>query len=67
MLISGELYQALKEGASSDERAMAAAAVSADQEMRLRRLEEMFKWAVRATGLFGTALLVVTIVAIRLK
>jgi hypothetical protein len=55
MLISGELYQALKDAGACNEKSMAAAALLASQELRLQRLEEMFTWALRGAALIGAS------------
>lgn len=58
MLISGELYQSLREGGAGDESAMSAAALLADHQMRLRKLEEQLTWVVRAGFGIGVSILV---------
>ena len=45
MLVSGELYLALRQAGAADESASAAAAVLATHELRLRKLEETLRWA----------------------
>jgi hypothetical protein len=67
MLISGEIYAALKEAGASDEKAEAAAALLAVHERRLLKIEalhtELLRWAV-IVGL-GTALAATVALAIR--
>jgi hypothetical protein len=44
MLVSGEVFVALKEAGACDEKAEAAAALIARHELRLNRLAEALRW-----------------------
>ena len=55
MLISGELYAALRDGGTDADKAQAAAALLAAQELRLRRLETTFAGLLRSAVIVGLA------------
>lgn len=67
MLISGEFYDALRDGGTGDEKAMAAAALMADHELRLRRLDEIITWLSRLTAIIGTSIIAAAVIAIALR
>ena len=57
MLISGELYDALRDGGTDADKAQAAAALIATQELRLRRLETILTWMLRWAVIGGASVL----------
>jgi hypothetical protein len=62
MLISSEIFLALKDAGVSDPKAAAAAALLAAHERRLARIEaihvELLRWSLLGAGLAAIALLV---------
>jgi hypothetical protein len=58
MLISGELYAALKEAGASDGNAQAAAALLATHELRILRIEALHREVLRWGAILGVSGLV---------
>jgi hypothetical protein len=71
MLISGEIYAALKEAGASDDKAEAAAALIAVHERRLLRIETLHAEVLRWGAIVGIgtalALIVALIVALAMR
>jgi len=64
MLVSGELYVALKEAGVSDDKAEAAAAIVAAHETRLRRIETLFIEALRWGAIFAISSICAGLIAV---
>jgi hypothetical protein len=64
MLVSGELYAALKEAGASDDKAEGAAAVLAAHETRLRRIETLGLEALRWGAIFVVSSICAGLIAV---
>jgi hypothetical protein len=67
MLISGEIYAALKEAGASDEKAEAAAALLAIHERRLLKIEALHTEMLRWGAIVGIGIALAVIVALTIR